>query len=236
MVQYYILNSNHWENAPTWPPPGTKIARLFLESGGRANSLGGDGRLVQKQARGSEASDSFVYDPMHPVRSADVCCSTVVSLDQSPVESRQDVLVYTTDPFSKMVRIVGEVDLVLSISSTAPDTDLMAKLVDVYPDGRAYNLSDTALRLRYRDGVAAPVLMQPGRVYQVTVHGMVTAATLLPGHRLRIEIASSNFPTFERNLNTGGRNFDEYVSRPATTRVFHDAAHASYVSLHLLSN
>ena len=229
-VQYYVLNSNHWESAPTWPPPGGKLIKLFLESNGDANSQSGGGKLVEHTLSKSAASDRFIYDPVYPVSSlGGGCCSDAVSREQSSIESRQDVLVYTTPVYSKTVRIVGDVDVELSVSTSVRDTDLMAKLVDVYTDGHAYNLTDTALRLRYRDGTTHPTLMTPGHIYQIHLHGMITATDMLPGHRLRMEITGSSFPSYERNLNTGGTNFDERTRLTATTQIFHDATHRSFV-------
>jgi putative CocE/NonD family hydrolase len=137
--------------------------------------------------------------------------------------------VYSSDVFTETTRIVGDVSVNLYVSSSAPDTDVMVKLIDVDPQGHAYNLSDTALRLRYRNGgIPAPPL-QPGKVYPVTLTGMVTASDFPPGHRLRIEVASTNFPNYERNLNSGGRNVDETVPHTARTRILHDARNASFI-------
>lgn len=228
-VQYYVLNSSQWEKAEAWPPPGTRPMRLFLSSGGHANSAAGDGRLLATQTSGAEA-DEFVDDPRHPVPSlGGSCCSDQVARDQSGIEARQDVLVYSSDAFTETTRIVGDVTLSLRVASSAPDTDVMVKLLDVDPEGHAYNLSDTALRMRYRDGAAAAPPMQPGKIYPVRITGMITASDFLPGHRLRIEIAGTNFPNYERNLNSGGRNADESVPHVARTRIVHDPRNPSFV-------
>jgi uncharacterized protein len=139
------------------------------------------------------------------------------------------VLVYSSEAFTETTRIVGDVTLNLYISSSAPDTDVMVKLVDVDTRGHAYNLSDTALRMRYRNGAVAAPPMRPGEVYSVKMTGMVTASDFLPGHRLRIEVASTNFPNYERNLNSGGRNVDETEAHTARTRILHDARNASFI-------
>jgi putative CocE/NonD family hydrolase len=229
-VQYYVLNASQWKTADSWPPPGGHPVRLFLNSGGHANSLLGDGQLQAKRPVSSETADELVDDPMHPVPSlGGSCCSDQVSREQSGIETRQDVLVYTSDPFPTTTRIVGDVNVTLFVASSAADTDFMVKLLDVGTDGRAYNLADTAVRARYRNGYEAPALLQPGKVYPVTLAGMVTATDMLPGHRLRIEVASTNFPNDERNLNTGGRNFDESIPKVARNRVVHGPAHASFV-------
>jgi putative CocE/NonD family hydrolase len=229
-VQYYVLNSNEWRTADAWPPRGTRPMRLFLSSGGHANGASGDGRLLARNNATGASSDELIDDPMHPVPSlGGSCCSDQVARDQSGIEARQDVLVYSSDVFAQTTRIVGDVTVDLYVSSSEPDTDVMVKLVDVDAQGRAYNLTDTALRLRYRDGPAISPPMQFGRVYPVKITGMVTASDFLPGHRLRIEVASTNFPNYERNLNSGGSNQDETVARTARTRILHDARNASFI-------
>src|SRR3984957_3281005 len=227
-VRYYVLNSSEWKTAQAWPPPGGRPVRLYLSSGGHANSAAGDGRLLAKESARGAASDELTDDPMHPVPSlGGSCCSDQVAREQSGVEARQDVLVYSSDAFTETTRIVGDVTVNLSVSSSAPDTDVMVKLIDVDAQGHAYNLSDTALRLRYRNGAAPP--LQFGKAYPIKLTGMVTASDFLPGHRLRIEVASTNFPNYERNLNSGGRNSEESAAHIARTRVLHDARNLSYV-------
>jgi uncharacterized protein len=233
-VQYYVLNSSQWKTANSWPPPGGRPVRLYLASDGHANSLSGDGKLLPQPSSGA-AADEFVDDPLHPVPSlGGSCCSHQVSRDQSAIESRQDVLVYTSDSFRDTTRIVGDVNVTLSVSSSAPDTDVMVKLVDVDADGRPFNLTDTAVRMRYRKGDGSIALMQPGQAYRVKVTGLVTATDLLPGHRLRIEVAGTNFPNYERNLHTGGRNFDEQAAQIARNRILHDAHNASFIEFDTL--
>ena len=228
-VQYYVLNSSQWKTANAWPPPGGHPVKLLLSSGGHANSAAGDGRL-RAQATSGEAADEFVDDPAHPVPSlGGSCCSHEVSREQSGIEARQDVLVYTSEPFVQTTRIVGDVNVTLSMSSSAPDTDLMVKLLEVDASGHAYNLTDTAVRMRYRNGYDSISLMQPGKAYTVKLTGLVTATDFLPGHRLRIEVAGTNFPNYERNLHTGGRNFDESVAHTARNRLLHDGRNASFV-------
>ena len=230
LVQYYVLNASQWLTADSWPPRGGHAVRLFLRSSGRANSLSGNGRLRDTAPDAAEPADEFVDDPMHPVPSlGGSCCSEQVAREQSSVEARQDVLVYSSDPFAHTVRIVGDVKVTLFVGSSAPDTDVMVKLIDVDADGHAYNLADTATRMRYRNGYQTPALMQPGKAYPVTLTGMVTATDILPGHRLRIEIASSNFPNYERNLNSGGRNFDETQPVLARNRILHSPSSVSFV-------
>jgi putative CocE/NonD family hydrolase len=229
-VQYYVLNSSQWKTADSWPPKGGNSVRLFLSSDGHANSASGDGRLRPQKPTSGATADEFVDDPMHPVPSlGGSCCSHQVAREQSGIEARQDILVYSSDPFAQTTRIVGDVTVTLAVDSSAPDTDFMVKLLDVDADGRAYNLADAAARMRYRNGAGTIALMQPGKTYSVTLTGMVTATDLLSGHRLRIEVASTNFPNYERNLNTGGHNFDETAAHVARNRVLHEGGHASFV-------
>jgi putative CocE/NonD family hydrolase len=229
-VQYYTIESDRWTSAPAWPVKATP-RRMYLSSGGRANSLSGDGRLVDRTP-GREPADTLVDDPLDPVPThGGGCCSDVVARDQSAIEQRQDVLVYTSAPFDRPVEIAGYLSVTLHVSSSAVDGDVMVKLVDVYPDGKAYNLTDTAQRLRYRDGTSRESLMEPGKIYEVTLGQMVFATRFERGHRLRLEIAGTNFPQYERNLHSGGRNWDE--TRPQTARltVHHDRAHASWLQI-----
>jgi len=236
LVQYYVLNASRWMTADSWPPRGGHAVRLFLRSNGHANSLSGDGRLRDKAPAAAEPADEFVDDPMHPVPSlGGSCCSEQVAREQSGVEARQDVLVYSSDPFAQTTRIVGDVNVTLFVGSSVPDTDVMIKLIDVDADGHAYNLADTATRMRYRNGNQTPALMQPGKTYPVTLTGMVTATDILRGHRLRIEIASTNFPNYERNLNSGGHNFDEIQAELARNRILHSPGNLSFVEFTELS-
>lgn len=229
-VQYYTIESDRWTSAPAWPVRST-TRKLYLSSGGRANSLSGDGRLTDRPP-GVEPPDTLVDDPLHPVPTlGGGCCTDIVSLDQTEIEQRQDVLVYTTAPFDGPVEIAGYLGATLYVSSSAVDGDVMVKLVDVYPDGKAYNITDTAQRLRYRDGIFKESPMSPDRIYQVTLGQMVFASRFAPGHRLRIEIAGTNFPEYERNLHTGGRNYDEVQPLVAHLKVHHDREHASFLQL-----
>jgi len=228
-VQYYPLASNRWVASSSWPP-AAKSWPLFL-SGGRANSLLGNGRLTSRRGADSPA-DRLVDDPLRPVPTrGGGCCTSDVSLDQTDVEMRSDVLVYTSEPLVEPLDVAGYLSATLYISTTVPDTDLMLKLVDVYPDGKAYNVLDTGERLRYRDGIEHEQLMSPGRVYAVHLRQMVLASHFAPGHRIRIEIAGSNFPEYERNLHTGGENYSETKAVVAINSIYHDRAHPSVLEL-----
>ncbi len=227
-VRYFTMGMNKWQTANTWPPEGAKPLTFFLDSGGRANSLNGDG-ILTSQTGTTDLPDSFTYDPMNPVPSygGNVCCTgnAVVggSFDQRKMEARADILVYTTQPFTEGVEVSGPMEATLYVSSDAKDTDFTIKVIDVDPEGKAYNLDETIQRARYRDGYDKPVVwMEKDKVYKLTVQPMNTSNLFPAGHRLRIEVSSSNFPRFDRNLNTGGNNYDE-----ATGIVAHNAIHHS---------
>ena len=151
--------------------------------------------------------------------------------DQAPVEARHDVLVYSTPPLTQPLRVRGPVTVELYVASDAPDTDVTVKLTDVYPDGRSYNLDDTIYRLRYRDGYDKVHLMEPGKVYKVVLPPMFTGNTFLPGHRVRVQVTSSNFPRFDRNLNTGKSNSETTETRVAHNSIYHSAAYPSRITL-----
>jgi putative CocE/NonD family hydrolase len=236
-VRYYTMGMNKWQTADTWPPEGAQPVTYYLSSGGKANTLSGDGALA-KAAPGADAADSFVYDPMNPVPSygGNVCCTgnavTGGAFDQRKMESRQDILVYTSEPLAEGMEVSGPIEPTIYVSSDAKDTDITVKVIDVYPDGTAYNLDETIQRLRYRDGYDKPeVWMQPGKVYKVALQPLNTSNWFGPGHRIRIEVSSSNFPRFDRNLNTGGKNYDEAKGVVAHNAVHHSAQYPSKITL-----
>lgn len=229
-IQLFMMGANSWKTYSAWPVPGAKPLRLFLHSEGRANSMLGDGRLSTIQPV-NETADAFVSDPTHPVPSSGGGDPVPTVQDQTGVEMREDVLVYSTEALKEGVGMTGEAQVIAYVSSTTPDADLALKLVDVYPDGKAYNVSDTMLRLRYRNGFGKPTLMKPGQVYRVELTGVLTSNYFPPGHRIRIHLSGSNFPLYERNLQTGGRNYDETKPRVATIQIHHRAGQASFIEL-----
>jgi putative CocE/NonD family hydrolase len=239
---YYVVGENRWLESKSWPPEGVQVQRWFLGGQGHANSVKGDGVLSLQNAA-AEASDQYRYDPMHPVpsRGGPICCTGNPAdkaglVNQRDVESRDDVLVYTSAPLDKPLRIAGPLQAQLSISSSALDTDIVARLVHVRPDGVATNIQEGALRVRFREGMTKPALMRPGQRYDVTVR-MRSMAYLIPqGHRLRLDITSSSFPRLERNLNTGGRNYDESVGVIAVNQVHHGGSAQSYMALPVLAS
>jgi hypothetical protein len=236
-VRYYLMGANKWMSSDTWPPKGAREMTLFLSSAGKANSLTGDGALTAAPPA-ADQPDSFTYDPMNPVPSygGNVCCTgnavTGGSFDQRRLEARADILVYSTEPLTEGLEVSGSITATLYVSSDARDTDFTVKLIDVYPDGRAYNLDETIQRLRYREGYSKPpVWMEKGRVVPVTLSPMTTSNYFSPGHRIRIEVSSSNFPRFDRNLNTGGKNYDETTGVIAHNSVHHSREYPSKVVL-----
>jgi hypothetical protein len=237
---YYMLGEQRWLTATAWPPPDARIERWYLASGGHANGRDGNGVLASTAQAGAPF-DEFTYDPSHPVpsRGGPVCCTGDPAdrdgpVDQAEVEQRSDVLVYTSAPLDQALRVAGPLRAHLVISSSARDTDFIARLVHVWPDGRATNIQEGALRARYRNGFKTPVLLEPGTVTELTVDLRSIAYTIPRGHRLRLQVTSSSFPRLERNLNTGGRNFDESKGVVAINRVYHAREGQSFIELPLL--
>jgi len=186
----------------------------------------------------ADTPDTFTYDPAKPVTSygGNVCCTgtaiTAGSFDQRKMEERQDILVYTSEPFKEGLELSGPITPTLYVSSDAKDTDFTVKVLDVDPDGRAFNLDESIQRMRYRDGYDKPLVwMEKGKVYKVTLQPLTTSNYFAPGHRLRIEVSSSNFPRFDRNMNTGGNNYDETTGVVARNQVHHSKLHPSSVTV-----
>ena len=235
-VTYYTMGSNKWQTSDTWPPAGAQPMTFHLSSGGSANSLNGDGQLAAAPPD-TDKPDVFTYDPMNPVPSygGNVCCTgnaiTAGSFDQRKMEARNDILVYTSEPFKEGIEVSGPIKPTLYVSSDAKDTDFTVKVIDVYPDGRAFNLDESIQRMRYRDGYDKPVWMEKGKVYKVTLQPLTTSNYFAAGHRLRIEVSSSNFPRFDRNLNTGGNNYDEAKGVVAHNVVHHSKQYPSSVTI-----
>ncbi|MDX1477154.1 MAG: CocE/NonD family hydrolase [Saprospiraceae bacterium] len=235
-VQYYVMGANEWKSSDTWPPEGAQMETFYLSSGGSANSLYGDGKLTS-QPPAENRPDRFTYDPMNPVPSygGNVCCTGNAvqggAFDQREMETRHDILVYTSEPLVEGIEVSGTIEIDLYVGSDAKDTDFTVKLIDVHPDGRAYNLDETIQRMRYREGYDKEVMMEKGHVYKVAVSPMSTSNFFKKGHRIRIEVSSSNFPRFARNLNTGGNNYDESQGVVAHNVVHHSAQYPSQIRL-----
>lgn len=235
-VQYFTMGSNKWQSSEVWPPAESVMTTYYLDSEGKANTRNGDGTLTAKKPRKANL-DMFKYDPMNPVNSygGNVCCTgTAVqggAFDQQEMELRDDILVYTSAPLEEGVEISGFIESYLYLSSDAKDTDVTIKLIDVYPDGKAYNLDETIQRVRYREGYDKEVMMESGKVYEVKMTPMSTSNYFEKGHSIRIEVSSSNFPRFDRNMNTGGNNFDEKEGVIATNSIHHGGKSLSRIVL-----
>ena len=209
-----------------------RLARWFLHSSIGANSLGGDG-VLSTVPPSHEQPDTFNYDPADPVPTLGGN-NLIIDMgvqDQRPVEERNDVLVFTSEPLQQPFEITGPVSVELWASSDAVDTDFTAKLVDVHPDGYAMNLLDGIIRARYRDSASEPVLMEPGTPYRFTIDLWATSNVFLPGHRIRLEISSSNFPRFDRNLNTGEPFGQGSTGRPTHQTIYHQPDRPSCIIL-----
>ena len=239
-IQIYVMGRNQWRAESEWPLARARFTRYYLHSDGRANSRSGSGALDISPPT-DEPPDRYVYDPENPVpsRGGAVCCTGTPdapegSFDQSEIEARDDVLVYSTPPLTEGIEITGSIEAVLYVSSSAVDTDFTAKLVDAYPDGTAYNVQEGILRARYRQGFDRKVWMKAGDVVEVRIDLQATSNYFPPGHRIRLEVSSSNFPRFDRNLNTGGNNFDEVKWIVAENAVHHDQTFPSYLLLPII--
>ena len=235
-VQFYTMGSNTWQTATSWPPQDISMQTFYLSSDGAANSLFGDGRLVENPPNEDQA-DHYTYNPMNYVPSlgGNVCCTGGAidggAFDQRYLETRHDILVYSTPALAEDVEVTGFIEATLYVSSDAKDTDFTLKLVDVHPDGTAYNLDETIMRARYRTGFTQEVFMEKGEVYPLEMSPMATSNVFKRGHRIRIEVSSSNFPRFTRNLNTGGNNFDEATAIIARNSIHHSSEYPSQIRL-----
>lgn len=239
-VSSFALGRNRWRTGATWPLAGVRPQKWFLSSDGSANTRHGNGRLALHASRGGARFDAYRYDPTDPTPSVggSICCTgpEVKSggIDQREVELRKDVLVYSSAPLERAVEVAGAISAVLQVSSDAKDTDFVAKLVDVYPDGTAYIVQEGVLRARWRDGFASKVFMAPEQIYEVRIDLEATHNYFAAGHRIRLDISSSSFPRWDRNLNTGGSNYDEQRSVIANNRVHHLSGNRSYLQLFVL--
>ena len=236
-MRIFVMGINQWRDEYQWPLARARNTHYYLTSNGYANTAKGDGGLDTRAAPFKAPTDHYVYDPRNPVptRGGNVCCDPTIfpwgPMDQSVVEKRRDVLVYTTPPLQDDLEVTGPISLILFAESTAVDTDFSAKLIDVYPDGRAMNLTDGLLRARYRESLEKATLLHPGQVFRLAVDVGVTSNVFRRGHRIRLEVSSSNFPRFDRNPNTGSAIADEKRMLKATQTVYHDRQHASYLLL-----
>jgi uncharacterized protein len=239
-VRLFTMGENAWHDYDDWPVPGTRLVSHYLRGGGRANGASGDGRLENEPPPPGEKPDRYSYDPRDPVPNAGGgnCCWPELlpwgPLDQRAVERRDDVLVYSTPPLERDLRVTGRITARLWVASSAADTDFTVKLVDVFPSGFAMNLTDGILRVRYRASFETPRLLDAGKPVEITVEVGDTSNLFQVGHRLRVEIASANFPRYSRNTNTGRQPETDLSTVAAHQVVFHDAAHPSRVEIPVL--
>jgi putative CocE/NonD family hydrolase len=239
-VSLFVMGANAWREAADWPVPGTQFTSFYLTSEGAANSGFGNGSLSRAAPAGPQPADHFVYDPANPVpsRGGNSCCSIAFApvgpYDQAAIEQRSDVLVYTTPPLSEAVEVTGPVTVDLYAASSAVDTDFTAKLVDVYPDGKAFNISQGIVRARYRNSLEKATPLTPGDVTAFKIALTPTSNVFKSGHRIRLEISSSNFPHYDRNLNTGAPIASSEKMKRARQSVYHDPQRLSRIVLPIM--
>jgi putative CocE/NonD family hydrolase len=232
-IRIFVMGENVWRSEREWPLARTRYTRFYLHSRGAANSLHGNGSLSATPPA-DEPPDRYSYDPNDPVPTIGGQYMLLVNsgpFDRRPLERRDDVLVYTTEPLARDLEVTGPVTLTLHASSSAPDTDFAATLVDVHPDGKAIILSEGLLRARFRESIERPTLIEPGRVYEYRIPIWETSNLFKAGHRIRLEVSSSNFPRFDRNPNTGRQPGMDAELRTADQTIFHDAQRPSHLTL-----
>lgn len=237
-VSLYVMGAEEWRDYPDWPPPGSEPVQWYLHSRGRANSRFGDG-FLSKEAPGDEPPDVFTYDPAYPNQSngGHSCCFGFVSpmgpADQRASEELNGVLVYTSEPLARPMELIGDVTVTLYAASSARDTDWTARLCEVHPDGRSINLQEGIVRARYRDSLTEPSLIEPDRVYRYKILLGPVGVRIAAGNRLRLSISSSDFPQWDRNLNTGGPLFGEVLTDAVVARqtVLHNVGNASHLTV-----
>ncbi len=235
-VRIFVMGKNEWRDEDNWPLARASKTSYYLHSAGAANTLNGNG-VLDTAPPSSEKPDSYIYDPANavPTIGGPLCCRPLPTgigpQNQSAMESRSDVLVFTTAPFTRETEVTGPVSLDLWVSSSAVDTDFTGKLLDVAPTGFAQNLTEGILRMRYRNSPAKQQLLKPGELVRVTVDMWATSNVFLAGHKLRLEVSSSNFPRFDRNLNTGEEQATATRPVKATNTIYHDRAHPSALLL-----
>jgi len=234
-VKIFVMGINQWRDEQEWPLARTRYTRYYLHSNGKANTLHGDGVLDVESPR-DETSDIFKYDPNDPVPTNGGSNLTLPAgpFDQRKIEERSDILVYTTTPLKEPVEVTGPIHLILYASSSASDTDFTAKLVDVCPDGTAWNLTDGIIRARYRNSSKNPELIVPGKIYRYDIDLWVTSNVFLKDHCIRLEISSSNFPRFDRNPNTGHPFGKDAEVITAEQTVYHNWEYPSYIVLPII--
>lgn len=237
-VRIFVMGLDRWRDEDDWPLPDTRYEDYFLRSAGRANSAEGDGQLLRRTAT-ADRSDSYSYDPLDPVPTVGGATlgfdGFAGPADQTDVERRDDVLCYTGESLQEPLEVTGHVTLTVHMSSTAVDTDVTGKLVDVFPDGRAIILCEGVCRMRYRASLSQPQPLEPGQIVEATIDMGMTSNVFGPGHRIRLEVSSSNFPRYDRNTNSGDSNMSMTGARVALNRIFHGPAHPSRLTLPVIA-
>ena len=238
-ARIFVMGENVWREEHEWPLARTQYTDCYLHSGGKANTLNGDG-VLSFDRPGDQPPDVFLYDPRSPVptKGGGLCCSSQWvpggAFDQREVEVRPDVLVYTSRPTDRDLEVTGPISVTLFAATSGPDTDFTAKLVDVCECGCTRSLTDGIIRARYRESLAESKLLEPGQVYEYTIDLVATSNVFKKGHSIRLEVSSSNFPRFDRNPNTGREPSEETEMRPAVQTILHDAAHPSRITLPII--
>lgn len=232
----FVMGANKWRNEKEWPLARTQYTPYYFHSKGSANTLGGDGKLSTTKPA-SEPVDGFVYNPENPVPTLGGCnlmnCPAG-PYDQTEAEQRKDVLVFTSGALKEDLEVTGPVEVILYAASDSKDTDWTAKLIDVHPDGTPYNLCDGIVRARYRESMTKPSLIKAGKIYRYEIDLWVTSNVFLTGHKIRVEISSSNFPRFDRNPNTGHTFGSDDILRKAKQTIYHDDEHPSHILLPII--
>ena len=240
-LKLFIMGSNKWRDEYEWPLKRTNFTSWYFHSSGNANSAAGFGTL-SKEKPDKETPDYFTYNPMFPVptKGGCNCCDPHIipwgSYDQREVQARSDVLVYTSDKLDKPMEVTGPITVKLFASTDCLDTDFTAKLVDVYPDGRALNLCDGIIRARYRNSTVKQELLEPNKIYEFTIDLWPTSNVFKPGHKIRVDISSSNFPRFDRNTNTGNNINSDSDLKTANQTVYHETGLLSQIILPTIPN
>ncbi|MHC9084389.1 CocE/NonD family hydrolase [Luteimonas sp. RIT-PG2_3] len=236
-VRLFVMGENVWRSEQDWPLARAQYTKYYLHSDGKANTAQGNGRL-DTRAPANEGADTYVYDPANPVptRGGNLLPVPLGAgpAEQGDLSSRQDVLVFSTEPLQRDTEVTGPITMTLYAASTAPDTDFTAKLIDVHPDGKAYNLADGIIRARYRESLKQPRLIEPGKVYEYTIDLVATSNLFKQGHRIRVDISSSNFPRFDRNPNTGHTFGEDAQMVKATQTIHHARNYPSHIVLPII--
>jgi putative CocE/NonD family hydrolase len=232
-VRIFVMGDNKWRVEQHWPLERTTEKILFIISDGHANTPSGDGKLVRKKPASSD-KDGYTYDPKDPVPTP--YKRRPIPADQRPLANRQDILVYQTEPLTERVEVTGNPVVELHAASSAPDTDWVVRLIDVYQDGLALDVSQGIIRARYRNGLDKPVLIKPGETVKYTIRMRPTSNAFLPGHRIRLDITSSDFPNYDRNHNTAANQNADATLVTAKQTIYHGGQHATRILLPWVPN